>query len=152
MSYISEIRKKVGHDPVFMPASGCVIIKDNKILLQKRVDNGKWAVHGGSLELHETFLDSVTREVFEEIGIEIINPIPIGTYSGDIMHFFYPNGDEVYVVAVFYLVTDYKNELKIDEGEVQEIKWFPIDNLPSNINDPDINGINDAIDYYRRNY
>ena len=31
MSYISDIRKKVGHDPVFMPFSCGVIIKDNNI-------------------------------------------------------------------------------------------------------------------------
>ena len=151
MSYISEIRKKVGHDPVFMPASACAIIKDSKILLQKREDTGTWALHGGSLEFHETFLDALKRETFEELGIEILNPIMIGVYAGDNMHFIYPNKDEVYAVTVIYLVSEYKNDFNLDYNEVLEVKWFDIDNLPNNINSPDVDGINDAIDYYKKN-
>ena len=152
MCYTLNLRKKVGHDPIFMPASGCGIIKDNKILLQKRTDNGTWAVHGGALELGETFLDAVKREVKEELGIDIINPVFINTYSGENMHFFYPNNDEVYVVASFYLVTEYIGEINVDPNEVAEVKWFDIDKLPSNLNKPDIEGINDIIAYYKEHY
>ena len=35
MNYISDIRKKVGHDAIFMPTSGCVIIKDNRFFYKK---------------------------------------------------------------------------------------------------------------------
>ncbi|MBP5684172.1 MAG: NUDIX domain-containing protein [Bacilli bacterium] len=152
LSYTLKLRKKVGHDPIFMPAAGCGIIQNNQILLQKRTDNGTWALHGGALELGETFLEAVKREVFEELGIQVINPIFIKTYSGENMHFFYPNKDEVYVVASFYLVTDYIGEFHIDPKEVAEIKWFAIDDLPTNLNKPDIEGINDIITYYKKNY
>lgn len=149
MSYISDIRAKVGHDPIFMPAAACAIIKDGKILFQKRVDNGKWALHGGSLEFHETFLDAMEREVKEELGIKVKNPVLVGTYSGENLHFIYPNKDEVYVVAAVYLVTDYENDFSIDPNEVSEIKWFPIDDLPlDDIHKPDICGITDAINHY----
>ena len=30
MGYISNLRKKIGHDPIFMPAAACILIKDNK--------------------------------------------------------------------------------------------------------------------------
>jgi ADP-ribose pyrophosphatase YjhB (NUDIX family) len=65
MGYISDIRKKIGHDPVFMPASGCSIVKDHKILLQKRSDNGRWAMHGGALASGETFEEAFLIEVKE---------------------------------------------------------------------------------------
>ena len=149
MSYISEMRAKVGHAPIFMPAAACVIIKDDKILLQKRVDNGLWALHGGSLEFHETFLDAMKREVKEELGIKVKNPVLVGIYSGDEMHFVYPNQDEVYVVATIYLVTDYENDFNIDPNEVADIKWFPINKLPlKDIHLPDLRGIKDAIKCY----
>ncbi len=151
MGYISEIRKKVGHDPVFMPAVGCIIIKDGKMLLQKRTDNGTWAVHGGALDLGETYLDALNRELKEEINIKPINPVVINTYSGENMHFFYPNKDEVYVVSVAYLVQDFEGELKADLDEVLELKWFDINDLPKNINKPDTNSIHDAVELYKKN-
>lgn len=42
MGYIAKIREKVGHDPVFMPAAACLILNNNKLLLQLRADNKKW--------------------------------------------------------------------------------------------------------------
>ncbi len=53
--YIKDIREKIGHDMIFMPAAGAILYKDGKILLQQRQDNGKWAIHGGAMELGETF-------------------------------------------------------------------------------------------------
>ena len=149
MGYIQDIRKKVGKGPIFMPATGCGIIKDNKILLQKRTDNNKWAIHGGSLELGETFEEGIKREVKEELGIKILNPTVVGAYSGEEMHYFYPNGDEVYIVSLVYLVTEYEGEIRVDEVEVSEVKWFNINHLPDNIHGPDINSIKDIINYYK---
>ena len=87
MGYISNIRKKVGNDAIFMPAAGCCIIKDGKILLQKRSDNNKWAIHGGCLELGENFLEALKREVKEELNVKLINPEFIQIYSGEDMHY-----------------------------------------------------------------
>ena len=147
MNYISNLRKKIGHDPIFMPAASCCIVKDNKILLQKRTDNLKWAVHGGGLELGETFLEGLERELQEELNIKPINPKFIDIYSGEDLHFFYPNQDEVYVVVAIYLVKDYLGEINVDEKEVSEVKWFEFDKLPDEINPPDIRPINDIIKY-----
>lgn len=150
MGYISDIRKKVGHDPVFMPASGCLIIKDNKILLQKRTDNGKWAMHGGALDLGETFEEALIREVKEELNIQVINPKLINVYSGEDIHLVYPNNDEVYGISALYLVTNYLGEIKIDQTEVEEVKWFDIDDIPNEIHKPDQKALKDIIDYYKK--
>ena len=71
MSYISDIRKKVGNDPVFMPLASGIIMENNKILLQKRTDDGTWAFHGGCLELGETFEEALKREIKEELNVLI---------------------------------------------------------------------------------
>ena len=126
MGYISKIREKIGHDPVFMPCVGCVIVKDNQMLLQKRTDNNKWAIHGGSLELGETFLDALNRELKEELNIKVINPQVINVYSGEDMHYTYPNKDEVYMISTAYLVEEFTGNLKVDNVEVSEVKWIQI--------------------------
>ena len=145
MGYISKIREKVGHDPVFMPCVGCVIVKDNQILLQKRTDNGKWATHGGSMELGETFLDCLNRELKEELNIKVINPKVINIYTGEDMHYTYPNGDEVYMICTVYLVDEFIGNMKVDNKEVSEVKWFDIDKLPKNVHDPDVKVLEDVI-------
>ena len=145
MGYISKIREKIGHDPVFMPCVGCVIVKDNQILLQKRTDNGKWATHGGSMELGETFLDCLNRELKEELNIKVINPKVINIYTGEDMHYTYPNGDEVYMICTVYLVEEFTGNMKVDNQEVSEVKWFDIDKLPRSIHDPDQKVLEDVI-------
>ncbi len=39
-----------------MSGVGLIICKDNKILLQKRADNEEWGIHGGAMELGETYI------------------------------------------------------------------------------------------------
>ena len=150
MGYISDIRKKVGHDPVFMPASGCAIIRDNKILLQKRADNGKWAMHGGALDLGESFEDALIREVKEELNIEIKNPKLFKVYSGKDIHFIYPNQDEVYGISAFFIVTEYDGDIKIDTSEVSEVKWFELNNLPVELHGPDVRALKEIVESFKK--
>lgn len=39
-NYIKDMREKIGHKPIVVSAIGLIICKDNKILLQKRADDG----------------------------------------------------------------------------------------------------------------
>ncbi len=142
-NYIKDIRKKVGHDVVFMPAVGAIIYQNGKILLQKREDDGKWACHGGCMELGETYLQTLERELKEEINIKPIEPKLLGIYSGEKTYHEYPNQDKVYVVWIAFLVQKYEGILKIDEDEVLELKWFELNNLPENISDLDFQAIKD---------
>ncbi|MEK6836478.1 MAG: NUDIX hydrolase [Nanoarchaeota archaeon] len=55
-------------------ATASIIVNGNKVLLTKRsplmVEGGKWCLPGGGMRKWETALDSVKREVFEEVGIK----------------------------------------------------------------------------------
>ena len=149
MEYIPYIRQYIGNKAIFMPCSGGIFINDNKILLQKRADDGTWAIHGGALELGETFEDCLKREIKVELNIEITKYKFLKSYSGKSLHHVYPNGDEVYGIVDTFLVEEYDGDFKIDESEVSELKWFDIDMLPNNIHKPDIELINDAIEYIK---
>ena len=151
MGYISEIRKKVEHDPVFMPCSCGVLIKDGKILLQKREDDGSWALSGGCLEFGETFDDALKREIKEELNIDVIDYEMICYFGGKNNHHFYPNKDEVYPIGIVFLIKEYAGNLSPDNDEVLDLKWFPLDNLPDNFFNADKSVMPKIIDFYNKN-
>ena len=41
----------------------------DKVLLVRRVDEGRWAVPGGTMEPGETFIEACSRQMLEETGI-----------------------------------------------------------------------------------
>jgi ADP-ribose pyrophosphatase YjhB (NUDIX family) len=53
------------------PAAGAeaLIVRDEKIMLIKRTDNGLWAVPGGLVEVGETLAEAAERELSEETGV-----------------------------------------------------------------------------------
>ena len=92
------------------------------ILVQDRKDPS-WpgiCFPGGHVEPGESFVDSVIREVYEETGLTIENPILCGTKQ------FQTKNRERYVVF-FYKTNRFSGTLKSsDEGEVF---WIPRTNL-----------------------
>lgn len=135
--YIKEIRKKIGHDAIFCPGSGAIIYQNGKVLLQKRADNGKWSIHGGAVELGETYLQALERELKEEINVKPIHPQLMGIYSGKNFFFEYPNGDKIYDSLCVFLVEEYEGNLQKDNKEVAGLQWFELDNLPEQLDNED---------------
>jgi 8-oxo-dGTP pyrophosphatase MutT (NUDIX family)/outer membrane lipoprotein SlyB len=55
-----------------MKEVACVaVLKDGKMLMGKRRDNGKWTNPGGHLEEGEAPIDGAIRELYEEAGIKV---------------------------------------------------------------------------------
>ena len=134
-NYIAEMRKDVGHAPLMVTSCG-VIIENEKgeILLQKRRDNGCWALLGGSMEIGEKFMEVAKREVYEEAGIEIGELTLFGIYSGEDGIITYPNGDICYGTGIIFKTTVYSGEIQNNTEEALEHKFFDKTNLPENIN------------------
>ncbi|MEU3017163.1 NUDIX domain-containing protein [Nocardiopsis sp. NPDC007018] len=55
--------------------------EDGKVLIIKRMDDGRWVPPGGVLELNETPEQCVVREVWEETGIEVSPVRLVGVYK-----------------------------------------------------------------------
>ena len=56
---------------------GAIIVCDGKILLEKRrgePGKGRWSVPGGLVELGETTVEAIIREVKEETGLDVAEP------------------------------------------------------------------------------
>ena len=130
-----EMRKSVGHAPLMVTSCG-VIIENEKgeILLQKRRDNGCWAILGGSMEIGEKFTEVVKREVYEEAGIEMGELELFGIYSGEDRIINYPNGDICCGTGIVFKTTGFIGELCNNTEEAIEHRFFDRTELPENIN------------------
>ena len=120
-------------------ASAIILNKDGQILLQSRSDRDKWGLPGGCQELGERFQDTIIREIKEETNLDVDeNDLElIDIVSGSSRRNDYPNGDVVINNTVLYSVRNYSGELKWD-SESKNMKFFDLDNLPENQNDPDL--------------
>ncbi|CAH8706046.1 NUDIX domain-containing protein [Paenibacillus thiaminolyticus] len=101
----------------------------------QRSDNGCWCFPGGAIELGETTEDAVRRELLEETGLAVEELRIFGVFSGEELHYVYPNGDEVYIVDVVYTSDQFRGELTIDE-ESRTYQFFDIAELPAEISPP----------------
>lgn len=127
MDYIKSIRPKLGHQKIILNCSGVIIVKDNKILLQRRKDNNMWGIIGGLLELNETFDEAAVRECKEETGLDIKLEALLGIFHNHDME--WSNGDKAHVIAACYLASIISGEIRIDE-ESYELKFFDINEIP----------------------
>lgn len=136
--YIKEMRKDVGHAPLMVTSCGVIIENDKgEILLQKRRDNGRWAILGGSMEIGEKFKEVAKREVYEEAGIEIGELELFGIYSGEDRIITYPNGDICYGTSIVFKTSVYRGEIQNNTEETCEHRFFCRENIPDNLNDFD---------------
>ena len=134
MSYISDIRSKIGHDPlIFVGASVILVGRDGRTLLQRRADNGLWGYHGGCTELYERVEDAARRELKEETGLTAGKMTLHGVFSGPGMAHTYPNGDRCSIVDVVFLCDDFSGEIRPQAEEVSELRWFSPEELPPDI-------------------
>lgn len=131
MSYIMDLRKYIGHDPVIgIGATTLVFNNNNELLLNLRTDTNTWGIPGGSMELYETIEETAIRELKEEAGIEAQDLKLLGILSGKEYYFEYPNGDKMCTVIVLFKVENYNGEITINDEESKELKFFSLNNLP----------------------
>ena len=128
-------------------AAAIIVNNEGQILLQRRADRDKWGLPGGCQELGERFQDTVLREVKEETNLDVNEEDLelIDIVSGASRRNDYPNGDVVINNTALYCIRKYSGELKWD-SESKNMKFFDLDNLPENQNDPDL------IEIYKRKF
>jgi mutator protein MutT len=131
MSYIEEIRRRVGPRRLFVPGVRAIIVNEaGEILLQRRRDNALWGLPGGSVELDETVLEALSREVEEETSLRVIEAEPMGLYCGPGQKFTYPKGDKVQCFAVCFIVRKWQGTPRADGCEGSMVRFFSRPNLP----------------------
>lgn len=149
--YIMDMRRLVGTRPI-LQCGASIIVENEKgeILLQLRTDEPSWAYAGGSVELDEEVEATAKRELYEETGLIAEELEFLGVFSGPEMHHIYPNGDEVSNIDMVYICRRYKGTLRCDNDEVEQLEFFPMDSLPSNIFKPNIIAIKKYLENRRQ--
>ncbi len=110
-------------EPVILTNLCMVFDEKGNILVQDRLDPS-WpgiCFPGGHVELGESFVKAVIREVREETGLTIENPMLCGTKQ------FQTKNGERYVVLL-YKTDRFSGELK--SSEEGQVFWIPRADLP----------------------
>ena len=82
MSYISDMRKHIGHAPMLSAGATVVVLRDHKILLNLRSDTNSWGIPGGAMELGETLEQTAARELKEETSLSARSFTLLHLFSG----------------------------------------------------------------------
>lgn len=110
-----------------------VLVKDNKILVQRDRNENEYALPGGHIKIGETLEDGLIRETLEEMGVDIkCNRL---LWSEEC--FWKWNGKQAHNIAFYYLVELCENQEISDNGEFVSQKdncnlvigWMPIEEL-----------------------
>lgn len=99
----------------------CLLHKDNAYLLQDRIkkDWHGYTLPGGHIELGESIVDAVVREMREETRLTILNPHLCGVKQ-------FPIENGRYLVFLFE-ATEYEGELEsLEEGAMH---WVTVEKL-----------------------
>jgi len=119
-------------DPYIKVGAGVVILRDGKTLLAKRKGSfasGHWGSIGGHVEFGETPIEALKREAIEELGVEIGNVQFV--MCADIQKF------GKHYLDVSFTAEILSGEPRICEVDrIEEIGWFPLDQLPEPLFDP----------------
>ncbi|MEO0561017.1 MAG: NUDIX domain-containing protein [Chloroflexota bacterium] len=99
------------------------VFANGEVLLTRREDFEVWCMPGGHVDPGESFAQCGIREVFEETGLHVRLTQFVGTYSRMNWH----NG--LYHVQLFTAEV-VGGALKPQQGEVIDIRYFPISDLP----------------------
>lgn len=120
-----------------VPAAYLILIKDGKILLQRRFntgfEDGNYSLPAGHVDKGETFMQCIIREAKEEIGIDLKKE---DLKFANMMHRFsgVEWGDEGYRIDAFFTADKWEGEIEIKEpNKCDDLSWFDLNNLPSNL-------------------
>jgi 8-oxo-dGTP diphosphatase len=115
----------------FRPSAYAIVVHEGKILLLTARNAGLLALPGGGVNLDESLVDGLKREVREETGIEVDN--------GRFLHFneqffYYDPTDEAFHAFLFLydckpLSFDLVSDEDVDDVEVIEPRWYDIEGL-----------------------
>lgn len=129
--YLDSLRKLVGPRKLITPGVRALVLDEaGRILLIRRRDDGRWAFPAGGLELEESILDCLRREVCEETGLTVLDATVLAIYSEPRFSFVNAAGEAQQKLTVVFLVPRWTGALQTQTEETIDARFFPLDELP----------------------
>jgi ADP-ribose pyrophosphatase YjhB (NUDIX family) len=116
-----------------VPAVTAVVANEaGEILLQRRADNGLWALPGGVVEVGESVAQAVLREVKEETGLDVEPVGIVGVYSDPRHVIAYADGEVRQQFSLCFAARNVGGALRVSEEstEVRFVALAELDRLP----------------------
>ncbi len=114
-------------------AGGLVLSSDRRtgLLIGRRDKRGRilWSLPKGHIEPGETPQDAALREVAEETGIQSV----VARALGVIDFWFMADGKRIHKTVHHFLFTEIGGHLAPQPHEVDEVAWFPLDEVVSRL-------------------
>lgn len=101
---------------------GCIIIKDNKVLLVK--GSSFWGFPKGHVEENETELQTALRETKEEVGLDV----KIDEDKRYEVRYIV-NDRNIDKTVILFLATPINTEVKKQDEEISETMWCEFNNV-----------------------
>lgn len=108
--------------PRVSPAMMALVTRGKEMLLARahRFAPGMYSALAGFVEPGETIEDCVRREVREEVGVEV----------SDITYFASQSWAFPHSLMIAYTATWSGGDIRLDDEEIAEARWFHVDDLP----------------------
>lgn len=94
-----------------------------KLLLQRRSDNGRWGLPGGGMNPGESAAETCMREVLEETGLQVKVTRLIGIYTSPHFIVEYPDGNRWQIVSFHFEAEVVSGEPMLNE-ETEALAYF----------------------------
>jgi ADP-ribose pyrophosphatase YjhB (NUDIX family) len=117
----------LGYVTAKVGADAAVFDDDDRILLVRRTDDGKWGLVAGWVDANESPAQTVVRELAEEIGVKARADRLVGVFFREAAATGMPHG----TVSVVYLCSIAGGTLRPQPHEVLEIAWRAVDDVAS---------------------
>lgn len=126
--FVLELRRHIGHAPLWLPGVTGVVIRDEQVLLVKRADNGAWTAVTGIIDPGENPADSAIREVWEEAGVHALPTRLVWVHvSRPMVHV---NGDHAQYLDHVFRMDWLSGSPNPADGENVAAQWFDIAAMP----------------------
>ena len=101
--HVRRIRRLVGSELLILPSVSVLVRDDeNRVLLVRHADSGRWGLIGGAVEVDERPEAAAIRETQEEAGVLVDLTGLVTVLGGPEFRVTYPNGDRAAYVSAVY--------------------------------------------------